>query len=264
MPAGLRPLAASAASRPFSFDSPHGLLTRIIPQFFALNVFCAYWSIALSTISSTAETRKTKFGLAPFFVIGVPAAHGPMNGTFSSFTIGTIASETGVSRPPKSTATFSLKTSSRAAMTPFAGVASSSRRISSNLRPSSTPPLAFSSSIAMVRPRVIASPARADWPESAVTRPILIGSWAAAGSAAAPIAAATATCRNVRRWNMYPSLWKKRAPRRKAHAMRSGGRAAPFSYETRDGAGLCPSPPAPVRRAIVAHGAPGRRSCLGV
>jgi len=36
--------------------------------------------------------------------------------------------------------------------------------------------------MAMVRPRVIASPARADWPERAVTRPILIGSCAIAGA----------------------------------------------------------------------------------
>jgi hypothetical protein len=44
------------------------------------------------------------------------------------------------------------------------GVASSSRRSSSNLRPS-TPPAALSSSMATCRPRVMASPARADWPE---------------------------------------------------------------------------------------------------
>src|SRR5688572_3937715 len=40
MPAGFMPLAASAALKPFSFDSPHGLLTRIMPQFFALKTFC--------------------------------------------------------------------------------------------------------------------------------------------------------------------------------------------------------------------------------
>ncbi len=61
----------------------------------------------MSTISSTAETRNAKLGLAPFLVIGVPAAHGPMNGTFSWLTSGTMAIDTGVSRPPKSTATFS-------------------------------------------------------------------------------------------------------------------------------------------------------------
>ena len=261
MPAGLRPLASSAASSPFSFDSPHGLLTRIIPQFLALNVFCAYWSIALSTISSTAETRNTKFGLAPFCVIGVPAAHGPMNGTFASFMIGTIASDTGVSSPPNSTATFSLNTSSRAAITPFAGVASSSRRMSSNLRPLSTPPLAFSSSIAIVRPRVIASPARADWPDSAVTRPILIGSCAAAGSAAPPTAAARASFRNVRRWNMTPSLSKKRAPLRKRHAIRSALAGGAIRQRTCEEVGLCPSTTGPgrarhrgARRTGTAHG----------
>ena len=94
--------------------------------------------------------------------------------------IGTMASDTGVSRPPNSTVTFSLNSSSRAAITPLAGVASSSRRTSSNFLPS-TPPLALSSSMATTRPRVMASPARADWPESAVTRPILMVSCACAG-----------------------------------------------------------------------------------
>ena len=46
-----------AAPRPFSFDSPHGLLIRIRPRFFAPNVFIAYLTSALSTSSSTAETR---------------------------------------------------------------------------------------------------------------------------------------------------------------------------------------------------------------
>ena len=99
-----------------------------------------------------------------------------MNGTFSWLTSGTMAIDTGVSRPPKSTATFSLKISSRAAITPLAGFASSSRRTSSSLRPPSRPPLALISSMATCRPREIASPASADWPDSAVTRPILIGS----------------------------------------------------------------------------------------
>ena len=198
MPAGTMPLASSAAFRPFSFDSPQGLLIRIMPGFFALKFFCAYCSIALSTISSTAETRNTKFGLAPFFVIGVPAAQGPMNGTLASFMIGTMAIDTGVSRPPNSTATFSLNTSSRAASTPLAGVASSSRRSSSNLRPS-TPPAAFNSSIAICRPRVRASPARADWPERAVTRPILMGSCAWAAGRAAQQASVREKMRKLRR-----------------------------------------------------------------
>ncbi|MNN39864.1 hypothetical protein D3C81_1539180 [compost metagenome] len=107
-PTGLPPLAAIAATMPFSFDSPHGLFTRIRPGLVALKVFWAYWSIALSTTSSTADTRKAKFGLAPLRVIGVPAAHGPMNGTFSWLAIGTMAIDTGVSSPPNSTATFSL------------------------------------------------------------------------------------------------------------------------------------------------------------
>ena len=40
-PTGFSPLAASAACRPFSFDSPHGLLTRIIPNLPDLKFFCA-------------------------------------------------------------------------------------------------------------------------------------------------------------------------------------------------------------------------------
>ena len=61
-----------------------------------------------STISSTADTRNAKLGLAPFLVTGVPAAQGPMKGTFSWLASCTMAMETGVSSPPKSTATFSL------------------------------------------------------------------------------------------------------------------------------------------------------------
>jgi hypothetical protein len=40
-PTGFMPLAASAACRPFSFDSPQGLLTRIMPNLLLLKVFCA-------------------------------------------------------------------------------------------------------------------------------------------------------------------------------------------------------------------------------
>jgi hypothetical protein len=102
--------------------------------------------------------------LAPFLVTPVPAAQGPTKGTFSWLMMGTMAIDTGVSRPPKSTATFSLKISSRAATTPLAGLPSSSRRTSSSLRPPSRPPLALISSMAMLMPRVKASPACADWP----------------------------------------------------------------------------------------------------
>ena len=108
MPAGFMPFSVIAATRPFSLDSPQALLTRIIPGLADLKVFCAYASMPLSTISSTAETRKAKLGFAPFLVMPVPAAHGPMNGTFSWLAIGTMAIDTGVSRPPNSTATFSL------------------------------------------------------------------------------------------------------------------------------------------------------------
>ena len=165
--------------------------------------------MALSTISSTADTRNTKLGLAPFCVIGVPAAHGPMKGTFSWLAMGTMAIDTGVSSPPKSTATFSLKMSSRAAVTPLAGLPSSSRRTSSSGRPI-TPPLALISSMAMVMPRLMDSPARADWPESAVTRPILIGSAASAvnGMPAANAEASTAVERKRRRCMVMEGSWR--------------------------------------------------------
>ncbi len=131
-----------------------------------------------------------------------------MNGTFSWLAIGTMAIDTGVSRPPNSTATFSLKISSRAATTPLAGLPSSSRLTSSTLRPPSRPPFALISSIATLSPRVIASPACADWPDKAVTRPILMVSAAcAAGMAAAPRAAMHAAM-TVRRLKeiMVPSF----------------------------------------------------------
>ena len=51
--------AAAAALRPFSFDSPHGLFTRIKPGFFALYLLIAYLIKAMSTRSSCAETRNT-------------------------------------------------------------------------------------------------------------------------------------------------------------------------------------------------------------
>src|SRR6266446_1860534 len=96
-----------------------------------------------------------------------------MNGIFSLLKSGTIASETGVSIPPKMAATFSLKMSSRAATTPLGGLDSSSRCTSSSMRPPSTPPLALISSMATASPRVIASPDWAAAPESAAMCPIL-------------------------------------------------------------------------------------------
>ena len=95
-----------------------------------------------------------------------------------------MASATGVSMPPNMATTFSLEISSRAATTPLGGTDSSSRWISSSLRPPSRPPLALISSMAMVSPRVIASPDWAEAPDRAATWPILIGSCAVAGSAA--------------------------------------------------------------------------------
>ena len=51
-------VAASAFLRPASFDSPQGLLINMRPGFLAPR-FAARATIASSTSSSTAETRKT-------------------------------------------------------------------------------------------------------------------------------------------------------------------------------------------------------------
>src|ERR1700760_3388315 len=104
-----------------------------------------------------------------------------MYGTLLWLANGTIAIDTGVSRPPNSAATFSRCTSSRAATTPLAGLLSSSRTTSSTFLPS-TPPLALISSMATDRPRTMASPDLADWPDMAATRPNLTVSSASAGA----------------------------------------------------------------------------------
>ena len=120
-----------------------------------------------------------------------------MNGTLVWFANGTIASETGVSRPPNRPATFSRCTSSRAATAPFAGLLSSSRTSSSTFLPS-TPPLALISSIATESPRTIASPDFADWPDIAATRPSFRVSCASAGAAKTVAAVAARSRRRVR------------------------------------------------------------------
>src|SRR5207253_6312915 len=66
----------------------------------------------------------------------------------------------------------------------FGGLDSSSRWISSSLRPPRTPPLPLISSMAMLSPRVIASPDWAEAPDRAATCPILTGSCAKAEPAA--------------------------------------------------------------------------------
>src|SRR6202795_1159296 len=123
----------------------------------------------------------------------VPAAQAPMYGVLSSCHTGTCASATVVCRPPKTAATFSRSTSSRAIVTPFWGLPSSSRMTSSSLRPPSTPPLALISSMAIWSPRLIASPEAAEPPETAADSPILTGSfdWASAGPTALSATAST-------------------------------------------------------------------------
>src|SRR5712691_9087382 len=117
----------------------------------------------------------------------VPAAHAPMYGVFSSCHTGTWARATVVCSPPKTATTFSRSTSSRAMVTPFCGLPSSSRTTSSSFRPPSTPPLALISSMAICSPRLMASPEAAEPPETAAESPILTGSldWASAGAVAA-------------------------------------------------------------------------------
>src|SRR3989442_6978243 len=114
----------------------------------------------------------------------VPAAHVPMYGVASSCQTGTWASATVVCRPPKTAATFSRSTSSRAIVTPFCGLPSSSRTTSSSLRPPSRPPLALTSSMAICKPRLIASPDAAEPPDTAAASPTLIGGCWAAGAPA--------------------------------------------------------------------------------
>src|SRR5712692_3879662 len=119
----------------------------------------------------------------------VPAAHAPMYGVLSSCQTGTWARATVVCSPPNTATTFSRSTSSRAMVTPFCGLPSSSRTTSSSFRPPSTPPFALISSMAICSPRLMASPEAAEPPERAAESPILTGSldWASAG----PVAAST-------------------------------------------------------------------------
>src|SRR6202162_285941 len=77
-PASLIPAASAAAVSPARLDSPQPLLTNISPGVLAPNLVVAYFIKARSTRTSTAETRNTKFGLAPLrviFVAGGPHPH---------------------------------------------------------------------------------------------------------------------------------------------------------------------------------------------
>src|SRR5215813_5461649 len=134
-------------------------------------------------MSSLAETRNMKLGFRPFRVMPVAAAHGPTYGTFSSWNTGSMARPTGEWIPPNTTTAFSRSITSRAAVTPFPGLPSSSRMTSSILRPPSTPPLALISSMATVSPRLIASPESAEPPDMAATSATTTGGlvcWAGA------------------------------------------------------------------------------------
>src|SRR5262245_61712130 len=132
----------------------------------------------------------------------VPAAHAPLYGVLSSAHTGTWASATVVWRPPNTTVAFSRSTSSRAMVTPLAGLPSSSRITISSLRPPRTPPLAFTSSMAIWIPRLIASPEAAEPPETAAASPILMGSLDWAPTPATSVASArvepASTARNGR------------------------------------------------------------------
>src|SRR5262249_54734462 len=88
---------------------------------------------------------------------------------------GSMARPTGEWMPPNTTTAFSRSITSRAAVTPFPGLPSSSRMTSSILRPPSTPPLALISSMATVSPRLIASPESAEPPDMAATSATITG-----------------------------------------------------------------------------------------
>src|SRR5260370_760463 len=81
-----------------------------------------------------------------------------MNGTFDWLAKGTMASETGVSRPPKKATPLSPCPRPRAATPPFAGARSASRTTGPSFLPS-TPPSALLSPTARAPPRSPHSPA---------------------------------------------------------------------------------------------------------
>ena len=119
-----------------------------------------------------------KLGLRPLRVIAVAAAHVPTYGTLSSWNTGSIASPTGECRPPNTATAFSRSMTSRAPVTPFEGLPSSSRTTSSSVRPESSPPRALISSMATLRPRLMASPESAEPPDIAATSATVIGGFA--------------------------------------------------------------------------------------
>src|SRR5437762_2651148 len=165
----------------------------------------------------------------------VPAAHVPTYGVASSCHTGTWASATVVCRPPKTAATFSRSTSSRAIVTPFCGFPSSSRTTSSSLRPPSTPPLPLTSSRAICKPRLIASPEAAEPPDTAAASPSLIGACWAAGAPAR--AATTASVSSVSHPRLIESLLGRRRalPASWASARRPARMLyADFAEEARD------------------------------
>src|SRR5574341_345553 len=103
-----------------------------------------------------------------------------------------MARDTGECSPPNTATAFSRSITSRAAVTPFWGWPSSSRITSSSLRPPSRPPLALTSSMATVSPRLMASPERAEPPEVAATNATLMDGCDCAGARPTPAATHTA------------------------------------------------------------------------
>src|SRR5215813_11697782 len=146
-------------------------------------------------MSSLAETRNMKLGFRPFRVMPVAAAHGPTYGTFSSWNTGSMARPTGEWIPPNTTTAFSRSITSRAAVTPFPGLPSSSRMTSSIFRPPSRPPLALISSMATVSPRLIASPESAEPPDMAATSATTTGGLVCCAGAVVAVSA-TASVRS--------------------------------------------------------------------
>src|SRR5262249_33106351 len=224
-PTGWAPSWPNHLVRPSWLLAPHGVFSRMMPGFFLPSLSVTCLARKWSTMSSLAETRNMKLGFRPFRVIPVAAAQGPTYGTFSSWNTGSIARPTGEGIPPNTTTAFSRSMTSRAAVTPFPGLPSSSRMTSSILRPPSTPPLTLISSMATVSPRLIASPESAEPPDMAATSATTTGSLACCAGAMVAVSATASVRKKTMRGNPErriepPEL---RLPLRWAVTFRPGG-----------------------------------------
>src|SRR3989454_7165349 len=259
-PTGWAPSWPNHLVRPSWLLAPHGVFSRMMPGFFLPSLSVTCLARKWSTMSSLAETRNMKLGFRPFRVMPVAAAQGPTYGTFSSWNTGSIARPTGEWIPPNTTTAFSRSMTSRAAVTPFPGLPSSSRITSSILRPPSTPPLALISSMATVSPRLIASPESAEPPDMAATSATTTGGLACcAGAVVAVSATANVRRRTVRRNPERriepPEL---RLPRRWAVTSRPSGETVARRPEVRASRSIEGVTALPRRPNVGAYGEPFR------